>query len=152
MGVSGCGKSTIAKLLAEELSIPYFDADDFHPPYNVDKMKRGEALNDDDRLPWLDKIGEAMNEHVPSVFACSALKESYRTHLEDAIAPKDIIWVYLKGTKELIHQRMVERNHFMPVSLLESQFETLEEPKQALLCDITKSPEDIVSWLSKLLS
>lgn len=151
MGVSGCGKSTIAKLLAEELSMPYFDADDFHPPYNVDKMKRGEALTDDDRLPWLDKIGAAMTKNVPSIFACSALKEIYRTHLEEATRPKEIIWVYLKGSKELILKRMLSRNHFMPPSLLDSQFETLEEPHQALLCDITNSPNEIISWLAKLL-
>lgn len=151
MGVSGSGKSTIAKMLAEALSILYFDADDFHPQENLDKMQGGEALNDADRIPWLDKIGAAMIENTSSVFACSALKQKYRAQLASAVAPEKIIWVYLKGDKELIHQRMLSRNHFMPASLLDSQFEALEEPKQALYCDIAKLPEDIVSWLIQFL-
>ena len=147
MGVSGCGKTTVGKLLAERLGLPFYDADDFHPIENVEKMKSGEPLNDADRHPWLASLSweiEKWNMGSGAVLACSALKENYRSILR----PKDteeVHFVYLKGTEELIHNRLKNRkDHYMPPDLLRSQFEALEEPDDALVVSIEKSPEEIV--------
>jgi len=147
MGVSGSGKSTISDLLAKSLRVPYFDADDFHPEANIKKMKNGEALTDEDRKPWLQRIADKMNESPNAVLACSALKEIYRSYLTEAISKHKIIYIYLKGTKETIHKRMLERDHFMPPSLLDSQFKTLEEPLQAIVCDIENSTDEIIKYI-----
>jgi len=153
MGVSGCGKTTIGKQLAEQLGLPFFDADAFHPQANIDKMSQGIPLNDEDRRPWLMQLAQNMQsweEHGGAVLACSALKESYRTLL--ASKCKDITWVYLKGSYELIHSRLEERErHYMKSNLLQSQLDTLEEPNYGIHVAIENTPEQIISKIiSKL--
>jgi len=146
MGVSGSGKSTIAKELAKKLNILYEDADDFHPPANVEKMAGGAPLNDTDRQPWLEILADLLANHEEKglVLACSALKESYRKTLNTKLSIPSTI-VYLHGSYELIYQRMQARsNHFMPPELLQSQFRTLEEPAHAITVSIDQSIEDIV--------
>lgn len=149
MGVSGSGKTTIGKALAERLGIPFFDADDFHPETNVAKMKAGLALTDQDREGWLTEINRAArreSKQSGAVFACSALKEKYREVLAAGLA--GVKWIFLCGDFEMISQRMKARtDHYMPQSLLTSQFEILEEPAHAIKIDVTRKPEDIVSEL-----
>ena len=124
MGVSGCGKSSVGLALAEALGARFIDGDDLHPEANKAKMAAGIPLNDDDRWPWLDLVGEALAESN-TVVACSALKRVYRERIL-AAAP-GTFFVHLHGTRELLAQRMGARpNHFMPVSLLDSQLNTLE--------------------------
>ncbi len=124
MGVSGCGKSSVGLALAEALGARFIDGDDLHPEANKAKMAAGIPLNDDDRWPWLDLVGEALAESN-TVVACSALKRVYRERIL-AAAP-GTFFVHLHGTRELLAQRMNARpNHFMPVSLLDSQLNTLE--------------------------
>ena len=143
MGVSGCGKSTVGSLLAKELAVPFYDADDFHPAVNIAKMKAGTPLTDKDRQPWLLSLHSLLANHKQegAVLACSALKESYRKTLAGDI---EVNWVYLQGEFALIQARMQERAHFMPASLLESQFDTLEPLKSGLTLDISDSPELLV--------
>ena len=131
MGVSGCGKSTIGALLSDSLKIPFFDGDDFHPESNKQKMKSGTPLNDVDRRPWLQAIVDHANKEVANgnsvLFACSALKQKYRTQLRTADCP--VIFVHLVAPIEVIAPRQANRpGHFMPIELLKSQFETLESP------------------------
>lgn len=130
MGVSGCGKSTIAEHLAANLDAAYLDADSLHPPANVEKMRRGDALDDSDRAPWLVAVRTEMARLAAqrgiSVTACSALKANYREALR---AAGSVAFVFLEGSHELISSRMKERTgHFMPSSLLDSQFAALEHP------------------------
>lgn len=132
MGVSGSGKSTIGKALADACALPYVEADDLHPRSNIDKMAAGIALNDDDRWPWLDACGAAWAKAGlmgrGAVLGCSALKQAYRARLRAGISG-DVRIVYLSGSKELIAARMAARsNHFMPTTLLDSQFAALEIP------------------------
>lgn len=126
MGVSGSGKSTVGAALAQRLRVPFADADDFHPPANVAKMTSGEALDDDDRYPWLEAIGEWLAAHPDGgVMSCSALKRKYRDQLRRHCA--DLEFLHLAGTPEVIGRRQASRpGHFMPASLLASQFATLE--------------------------
>ena len=126
MGVSGSGKSTVGAALAQRLRVPFADADDFHPAANVAKMTAGHALDDDDRRPWLDAIGEWLAEHPEGgVMSCSALKRAYRDQLRDHCA--EVQFLHLAGTPALIGRRQASRpGHFMPASLMASQFETLE--------------------------
>lgn len=130
MGVSGSGKTHVGKLLAEALSLPFYDADDFHPLSNVAKMEQGNSLTDADRMPWLailaGKISE-WNAQGGAVLACSALKESYRVQLSENYTA-NVRFAYLQGSKELILNRMLARDHFFPPELLDSQFADLEEP------------------------
>ena len=147
MGVSGCGKSTIGKLLAATLKIPFFDGDDFHPEANVQKMASGLPLNDEDRKGWLQKLNKIAIVHKASgaVIACSALKENYRNTLKENLE-KQMVFVYLKGTFEEINARLKERQgHYMPIELLKSQFETLEAPADAIQVSINHSPDEIIS-------
>lgn len=143
MGVSGAGKTAVGRLLAERLRGHFIDADDLHPKANVDKMKRGVALVDADRWPWLDRVAQVIRDHrgaAPLVVACSALKRSYRRRLGSAYR-----LAYLKGTPDGITRRLENReNHFMPPSLLESQFATLEEPDDAMVLNADQPPNEIV--------
>jgi len=126
MGVSGSGKSTVGAALAQRLRVPFADADDFHPEANIAKMTAGHALDDDDRRPWLDSIGEWLAAHADGgVMSCSALKHAYRDQLREHCP--DVDFLHLAGTPEVIGRRQASRpGHFMPASLLASQFETLE--------------------------
>ena len=153
MGVSGCGKTTIGQALAKQLHLPYYDADDFHPQSNIDKMKNAIPLTDDDRMPWLTRLAnriKAWDEQGGGVLSCSALKESYRNLLASKCA--DIIWVYLKGSFELIQSRLEEREgHYMKSALLQSQFDALEVPDYGIHIPIENTPEQIISEIiSKL--
>ena len=126
MGVSGSGKSTVGAALAQRLRVPFADADDFHPAANIAKMTAGHALNDDDRRPWLDSIGSWLAAHPDGgVMSCSALKRVYRDQLRHHCP--DVEFLHLAGTPEVIGRRQASRpGHFMPPSLLASQFSTLE--------------------------
>lgn len=154
MGVSGSGKTTVAQKLAESLGYKFADADDFHPQENIDKMQNGIALNDKDRLPWLQKMQDIIKQHLSEnkniVITCSALKESYRQML--LVNHESVKLVYLKGSFELIHKRLKERlNHFMSEKLLKSQFDILEEPLDAIKVDISQSLEVIVQKIVEKL-
>ncbi len=147
MGVSGSGKTTIGQALSQELDYLFYDADDFHPPENIAKMSQGIPLNDSDRLPWLNAIKSVINEHQKqqknAVITCSALKQFYRELFQENST--DIIWIYLKGHYETILNRLQQRSgHFMKDNMLISQFETLEEPENAVIIDINLSVEEIV--------
>jgi gluconokinase len=152
MGVSGCGKSSVGKSLAEKLGWDFYDADDFHPPANIQKMADGIPLDDSDRAPWLVSLHELISSSLktdrPGVLACSALKERYRQQLMDG--NDDVQLVYLKGDYDLIWSRMITRKeHYMKPHMLQSQFDTLEEPPNALTVDIALSVDDILQEILK---
>ena len=154
MGVSGCGKTTIGRALAETQSWPFLDADDFHPATNVDKMRAGTALTDDDRRPWLDGLAAEMTainaRGGNAVLGCSALKEAYRDRLARG---GDVRIVYLKGDRATIEPRLAARaGHYMPPSLLTSQFAALEEPANAIVVDIRLSATEQVAAIRDALS
>jgi gluconokinase len=147
MGVSGSGKTTIGKLLADLLQWEFSDADAFHSPENVEKMRCGIPLSEADRMPWLQDLQTAikhwLQENKNVVLACSALKDSYRQFL--VLDSERIKLVYLKGSYELIQKRLQERsNHYMSEKLLNSQFNTLEEPLNILSMDVAQPPQIIV--------
>jgi gluconokinase len=147
MGVSGSGKSTIGAALAQRLGVPFVDADDLHPAENIAKMTRGEALDDDDRYPWLEIIGDWLAEHPGGgVVSCSALKRKYRDQLRHHVAGLELL--HLEGTREVIARRQASRpGHFMPPSLLTSQFATLEplQPDEhGVVIDVDQPVDDIV--------
>ena len=153
MGVSGCGKTTVGRALAQELGWAFVDADDLHPKANVAKMASGVALTDDDRWPWYDRIAAELRRlagegrHV--VLACSALKQAYRDRLG---AGGDLRIAYLKGDAATIEARLAARkDHFMPASLLASQFATLEEPGDAIVVDIAQPFAEQVATLARAL-
>lgn len=153
MGVAGSGKTTIGKQLAQKFNWTYYDADDFHPLANIEKMASGKPLNDLDRLPWLeglrDLIRESLSRNENAVLACSALKQSYRHYL---LLDDRVKLIYLKGTPDLIQTRLNERRgHYMDPRLLDSQFAILEEPGQETQVDITRSPEEIVETIRERL-
>ncbi|WP_034990561.1 gluconokinase [Corynebacterium halotolerans] len=157
MGVSGSGKSTVGELLGERLGLPYRDGDDLHPPANIDKMSAGQPLTDEDRWPWLRLVGEWLTDHPDGgIIGCSALKRSYRDMIRES-AP-GVVFVHVHGTRELLHERMLHRpGHFMPASLLESQFDTLEDlgpDETGQVFDIAEPPETVVDqvtdWLAGL--
>ncbi|MEM6821091.1 MAG: gluconokinase [Verrucomicrobiota bacterium] len=145
MGVAGCGKSTFAEALAQASGGRYLDADAFHPESNKKKMASGIPLDDEDREGWLILLNDMIREHrdqnpEPLFLACSALKKSYRDILKKGV--KELRFLFLNGSFELIRERMEARSdHFMPVELLESQFEALEEPENAIWFDIIDPPE-----------
>ena len=154
MGVTGSGKTTVGEQLAEELGWTYYDADDFHPEANVKKMAHGTPLNDEDRWPWLAglaaKIGQWLGAEGGAILGCSALKQSYRDVLVGGRVGVRV--VHLSGSKELIAQRLEMRVHrYMPASLLDSQFEALEEPRDALSVDIAPAPTDIATSIRAAL-
>jgi carbohydrate kinase (thermoresistant glucokinase family) len=158
MGVSGSGKSTIGALLASRLGWVFADADQFHPPANIEKMSHGIALTDEDRWPWLEAmaawIDETRHAKGHGVIACSALKRSYRDILIGE--RRDVRLVYLRGEEPLIADRMAERHgHFMPESLLQSQFTTLEEPgadENPIVVSIKSQPDEIVAAILSAMS
>ena len=158
MGVSGCGKTTIARGLAQRLGWQFLEGDRFHPQANVAKMARGIPLDDEDRLPWLQQlrgaIAEARRESQESgtgvVVTCSALKQAYRDLL--MLNQEPFLWVYLRGEFELLRQRLERRSdHFMPAQLLASQFAALEEPQGAIVVDCGRSPQDLIAHLLNFL-
>ena len=149
MGVSGSGKSTIGAGLAKALDIPFYDADDFHPPANIEKMSKGIPLNDDDRLPWLKELARSIQlweKENGAVLACSALKESYRELLNENSG--QVEWIYLIGSFDLILNRMQQRtDHFMGAEMLQSQFDTLEVPNYGLQINIDQAPQQILETI-----
>lgn len=150
MGVEGSGKTTIGQMLARALRWEFADADDFHTPQAKTRMAAGIPLTDDDRKPWLQALREFIAQHLaadrPMVLACSALKQSYRDTL--TVDPARQAFVYLRGDIELLRSRLRQRKgHYAGVSLLVSQFETLEEPRDALAVDIAQRPERIVATI-----
>ena len=154
MGISGSGKTTVGALLARRLGWTYFEGDEFHSPANIEKMSRGIALDDADRLPWLVGIKKAIDDCVArgehAVVACSALRERYRRMLSAQLP--EIRFVYLKGSPEIIRQRMnVREGHYMKAGMLESQLASLEEPDDAIVANIALSPQAIVSHVESEL-
>jgi carbohydrate kinase (thermoresistant glucokinase family) len=150
MGVSGCGKSTIGKLIASRYQVNFIDGDDLHPQGNITKMSQGIPLNDEDRKPWLETVARELNTMGEGVIACSALKKSYRSTILET-APK-AIFIHLHGGEKILQSRLSKRSgHFMPSTLLSSQLSTLEElepdepgivveisrPEKAILREIT---------------
>lgn len=156
MGVSGSGKTTVGQAVARQLGWVFADADDYHPQANRDKMARGEPLDDADRQPWLQRLRQLIEEDLAQgrslVLACSALRERYRQVLMEGLPSVGL--VYLRGEPALIAQRMKERSgHFMPPSLLESQLNTLEPPREGLTLEIDQSVEamvaQVMAWQGK---
>lgn len=153
MGVSGSGKSTIGKLLSDRTGWAFYDADNFHPIANIDKMRRGIPLTDRDRLPWLAALQQLIAAHLnsdrPGILACSALKTQYRQMLRGESS--EVVFVYLQGNYDAIQSRIKHRlGHFMSADLLRSQFDILEEPHDALIINIALAPESIVDEILKL--
>ena len=147
MGPMGSGKTTIGKMLAGKLGWPFYDGDSFHPKENVEKMRAGIALTDEDRRVWLEKLRDNiqrwLEERQDTILACSALKQAYRDIL--GVDQETVRTVYLKGSYPLLRKRIEERQHpYMDNSLLRSQLDTLEEPKEGLRVDISATPEMIV--------
>jgi carbohydrate kinase (thermoresistant glucokinase family) len=157
MGVSGSGKTTVAAMLAGALGVDFLEGDELHPRSNVEKMKSGKPLTDADRLPWLHAIADRIDawraRGEAGIVTCSALKRAYRDIL---IADRpEVRLVYLKGSRELIHQRMAARHgHFMPLGLLDSQFAALQEPgadERPVVVDVAGSPAGIVTEIIRQL-
>jgi gluconokinase len=147
MGVSGCGKSSVGEGLAAVLGIPYRDGDDLHPAANVDKMRAGVALTDDDRWPWLDRVASVLADEAPVIVGCSALRRIYRDRIR-AGAGGPVRFVLLTGSREVILARMaLRKGHYMPTSLLDSQFATLEVPgpDEALAVEIDQPLAGIIA-------
>lgn len=153
IGVAGSGKTLIGDMLARELFVPFFDADDFHSEENKTKMRNGIPLVDDDRYPWLASLNKHAKQYAGSgcVIACSALKEKYRNQLSAGVE-EHVQWIFLSGSYEIIYERMEARsNHYMSVQMLKSQFDDLEEPKRAITIDVSLAPETIVENIKQLL-
>lgn len=148
MGVSGCGKSHIGAEFAAAIDAQFIDGDSLHPKANIDKMRLGDPLTDSDRAPWLDQVGQALGPDT--VIACSALKRRYRDRIRDT-AGATVVFVFLHGPRDVLIERVNNRpGHFMPASLLDSQFATLEPPDAAethITVDIRKPPAQIVQDL-----
>lgn len=149
MGVSGSGKTTVGQLLARSMGCAFLDGDALHSPAAIALMSRGVPLTDEDRAPWLAAIHGRMRraflDGARLVVACSALKQRYRDALADGVP---VVWVYLKGSRELIRSRLQHRTgHFMPAALLDSQFDALEEPRGAIVADVSKPPHAIVEQI-----
>jgi len=146
MGVSGSGKNAIGEPLAARLGLKFIDGDDYHPLENVKKMAAGIPLQDEDRWPWLDRLNQVLRKEKDAVLACSALKEAYRRRLLDGI--HDCAIVHLCGSFELIRGRVEARKHrYMPASLLQSQFDTLEPPRNAIEVDVSMDVETSVDTI-----
>lgn len=142
MGVTGCGKTTVGKLLADRIGCQFIDADDHHPAANIEKMRSGTPLDDDDRQPWLETLSVILSGSENIVLACSALKKDFRRRLRGS---GEVRFVYLQADPSLIKERMSARQgHYMPISLIESQFRDLEEPENAITADAKFTPDQIV--------
>jgi gluconokinase len=153
MGVAASGKTTVGRMLAEELGWTFYDADDFHPRANVEKMSRGVPLDDEDRRPWLETLRELIKECLSlgreAVLACSALKESYRDML---LIDERVRLAYLDAERELIRERLSERSdHFMKARMLDSQFAALEEPEASTHYDASRQPAELVREIRERL-
>lgn len=147
MGVSGVGKTAIGSALAARLGVEFLDGDDWHPSSNVKKMAAGEALTDEDRWPWLDRLNAELRARGESaVLACSALKQSYRERLTRGLGRFELVFLY--GSFELIRERIAARKHrYMPAALLESQFAALEPPAHAIAIDVAQLLERCVEQI-----
>lgn len=155
MGVAGSGKSLIGSRLAKAFNWQFADGDTFQPKENIEKMARGQPLTDSDRLPWLVSIAACMDEWFEQkkdgVIACSALKEQYRQLLREK-HPADVKFVYLKGSYELFYERLMNRTeHFLKANMLQSQFDVLEEPQDAITVSASLNPEETINEISKVL-
>jgi gluconokinase len=155
MGVSGCGKTRIGANFAKAMGVPFIEGDDYHSPENVRRMSSGIPLTDEDRAGWLQMLAglirDAKDAGTGLVLTCSSLKRSYRDVLRAGASPKPLRFIYLRGTREVIGERLrARKGHFMPPALLESQFEALEEPtpdEAAWVVDIGGSAEETVAAL-----
>lgn len=158
MGVTGAGKTRLGQAVADRLGCAFLDADDFHTPANVAKMRAGEPLTDDDRAPWLDALNRALAERAKrradgpaAVLACSALRQAYRDRL--AAGLKNVRWVHLRVSPATARARLAQRtDHFMPPTLIASQFDTLEPPRDALVVDAEEAPELVVDAVVRALN
>jgi carbohydrate kinase (thermoresistant glucokinase family) len=154
MGVTGCGKTTVGKLVANHLGLPYIEGDQYHPKENILKMSNGIPLTDEDRYPWLRALSRELQVYEKqkgAVLACSALKEHYREILQQGLH-EQINWIYLEGSEETLRERIKNRNgHFMPEGLLRSQLETLEIPAYAYTFSIEKQPEKIAAKIADII-
>lgn len=154
IGVSGSGKTVVGEQLAKRLNYEFQDADDFHSPENIEKMRQNIPLNDQDRQPWLQKLRKTIQQWLQQdknvILACSGLKQDYRKQL--LVNPQQMQIVYLKGSYELIEKRLKQRSgHYMKADLLHSQFEDLEEPSAAIEIDISQSTEEIIQQIQAQL-
>ncbi|MEX0719140.1 MAG: gluconokinase [Balneolaceae bacterium] len=155
IGVSGCGKTTIGNIVAEKTGLSFFDGDHFHPASNIEKMKAGKALTDEDRKEWLQELNtiahKQLKEKTGAVIGCSALKEKYRKILSGDIK-SPVSWVYLCGDYDSISERLLQRKeHFMSHDLLQSQFDTLEAPAYGLHINIKQNPAEIAKHIMEYL-
>ncbi len=151
MGVSGCGKSSVGAAVSARIGVPYVDGDDLHPAANVAKMAAGIALSDADRWPWLDRVAAVLADQAPLIIGCSALKRTYRDRIR-AGAAGPVRFVHLSGNRDLIAGRMAARGgHYMPLSLLDSQFAALEPPgpEEALTVDMAAALPDLVDAIAR---
>ena len=151
MGVTGCGKTTIGSKLARSLGVLFLDADDFHPEANLKKMSSGTPLDDSDRIPWLEILREELRSNRGCVLACSALKQNYRSMLQDA--GRDTVFIMLDISKETARRRLLSRaNHFMPETLIDSQFDSLERPTDALVVDAEAPVNSVLDVILRKIS
>ena len=151
MGVAGCGKTTIGSKLARSLGVLFLDADDFHPEANLKKMSSGIPLDDSDRIPWLESLREELRSNRGCVLACSALKQNYRSMLEDA--DRNTRFIMLDISKETARRRLLSRaNHFMPETLIDSQFDSLERPTDALVVDAEAPVDSVLDVILRKIS
>jgi gluconokinase len=156
-GVAAVGKTTVGRFLAQELGWEFYDADDFHPAANIEKMKAGIPLTDEDRWPWLDRLRQLIEgclaAHENAVIACSALKKAYRDRLR---VTEEVKFVFLRASRAQVVEHLRQRHgHFMPATLLDSQFADLQEPQpqeDALTVDVKGSPRDVASVIKTKLS
>lgn len=158
MGVAGSGKTTIGSQLAEQLGWPFYEGDDFHPPENVAKMKSGVPLTDADREPWLQALADLIRNLIANnnsaVLTCSALKSEYRRLLKSAAGARteQVRFVYLRISPSVAEQRLRQRKqHFMPAGLAQSQFQTLEEPDDAVAVDATLNADEAIAQIKQSL-
>ena len=151
MGVTGCGKTTIGSKLARSLGVLFLDADDIHPEANLKKMSSGTPLDDSDRIPWLEILREELRSNRGCVLACSALKQNYRSMLEDT--DRDTVFIMLDISKEAARCRLRSRaNHFMPETLIDSQFDSLERPTEALVVDAEAPVNSVLDVILRKIS